>query len=179
MALFWYSLIHNIRKMKRASYDNDFQWDNVRKSASVVFSIYLLRKSMKTYSFTFYLLNYARAKGRTRNLLLLIVLMLTLQVTAHENWSLNECITHAIQYNLQLRQADLGKQIANQNYQKTKWNLLSGIGVAANAGINSGRSVDLNTDGIIKSVIINNTMEKEFGMDPAIAKEIKKKEKEE
>jgi len=107
---------------------------------------------MKNYSFTFYLVN-----RQAKSLVFLILLMLGLQVNAQERWSLKECITYAIKNNLQLHQADLSEQIASQSYQKSKWNLLPGIGAGADAGRNYGRSVDPNTNGIINTSFFNNS----------------------
>jgi len=143
--------------MKRTNCDSDFHRGNTIRSESEVFSIYLLRRSIKKYSFTFYLFNYIRVKRPTKSLVFLILLILSLQVNAQENWSLNECITYALKNNLQLHHADLGEQIANQSYQKSKWNLLPGIGAGADAGRNYGRSVDPNTNGIINTSFFNNS----------------------
>jgi outer membrane protein len=107
---------------------------------------------MKNYSFTFYLVN-----RQAKSLVFLILLMLGLQVNAQERWSLKECITYAIKNNLQLHQADLSEQIASQGYQKSKWNLLPGIGAGADVGRNYGRSVDPNTNGIINTSFFNNS----------------------
>ena len=106
---------------------------------------------MKNYS-TFYLVH-----RQTKSLIFLILFIMGIQVNAQERWSLKECITYAIKNNLQLHQADLSEQIASQSYQKSKWNLLPGIGAGADAGKNYGRSVDPNTNGIINTSFFNNS----------------------
>ncbi|HAQ19112.1 MAG TPA: hypothetical protein DCR40_07760 [Prolixibacteraceae bacterium] len=143
--------------MKRTNSDSDFQHGNTIRSESEVFSIYLLHRSMKNYSFTFYLFSCIRVKRPAKSLVFLILLILGLQVNAQKNWSLNECITYAIKNNLQLHQDDLSEQIASQSYQKSKWNLLPGIGAGADAGRNYGRSIDPNTNGIINTSFFNNS----------------------
>ncbi len=96
-------------------------------------------------------------KTKMKLILSLMILFLSLQMQAQERWSLNECITYAIKNNLEIHQADLSVQIAGQGYQKSKWNLLPGVGGGANAGRSYGRSVDPNTNGIINTSFFNNS----------------------
>ncbi|MEI6142176.1 MAG: TolC family protein [Mariniphaga sp.] len=92
-----------------------------------------------------------------RKFLFLAVLLLSLQLSAQEKWTLNECITFAIKNNLQLHNADLNENLAITNYNQSKWNILPGIGGGADAGMNFGRSVDPNTNGIINTSFFNNS----------------------
>ena len=92
-----------------------------------------------------------------RKFLFLAVLLLSLRLSAQEKWTLNECITFAIKNNLQLHNADLNENLAITNYNQSKWNLLPGIGGGTDAGMNFGRSVDPNTNGIINTSFFNNS----------------------
>ena len=92
-----------------------------------------------------------------RKFLFLAVLLLSLQLSAQEKWTLNECITFAIKNNLQLHNDGLNENLAITNYNQSKWNLLPGIGGGADAGMNFGRSVDPNTNGIINTSFFNNS----------------------
>ena len=96
---------------------------------------------------------------KTKEIIILNVLLFFLgsRISAQESWSLNDCIKYAIKNNLELRAADLGEQIAEQSYQKSKWSMLPGIGAQADAGRNYGRSVDPNTNGIINTSFFNNS----------------------
>jgi len=96
---------------------------------------------------------------KTKEIIILNVLLFFVgsQLSAQETWSLNDCIKYAIKNNLELHAADLGEQIAEQNYQKSKWSMLPGIGAQADAGRNYGRSVDPNTNGIINTSFFNNS----------------------
>jgi len=143
--------------MKRTSCENDFQSGNAVKTERKVFSVFLLRRSMKTYAFTFYLLNYVRVKSPARYLVFLIVFLFGLQLSAQEKWKLNDCISYAIKNNLNLHDAVLSEQIAGQNYRQSKFNLLPGVAAGADAGRNYGRSVDPNTNGIINTSFFNNS----------------------
>ena len=143
--------------MRRTSSDNDLQIDNTKRKENEVISIYLLHKTMKTYSFTFYLFNYTRVKRPARYLAFLILLIWTFQGSAQEKWTLNKCITFAIQNNLQLQDAQMNEKLAGINYRQSKWDLLPGIGAGADAGLNYGRSVDPNTNGIVNTSFFNNS----------------------
>jgi outer membrane protein len=96
---------------------------------------------------------------KTKEKIILNVLLFFLgsQLSAQETWSLNDCIKFAIKNNLELHAANLGEQIAEQNYQQSKWSILPGIGAQADAGRNYGRSVDPNTNGIINTSFFNNS----------------------
>jgi len=82
---------------------------------------------------------------------------MSLQITAQEKWTLNECIGYAIKNNLQLQDAELSERIAGLNYRQSKWNLLPGVGAGSDAGLNYGRSVDPNTNGIVNTSFFNNS----------------------
>lgn len=112
---------------------------------------------MKSFSLTFYLLNYVRVKDGKRNFLFLFILLMSLQVVAQEKWTLNNCISYAIQNNLQLQDAGMNEKIAGLNYRQSVWALLPEIGAGADAGMNYGRSVDPNTNGIVNTSFFNNS----------------------
>ena len=143
--------------MKRLSCDRNYKSKDTVKGEYEVFSLYLFRIYQRTNSFTIYLFNYTRISRSTRYIVFLLFLMLSIHVNSQEKWSLNECINYAIKNNLEIHQADLSVQIAGQGYQKSKWNLLPGVGAGANAGRSYGRSVDPNTNGIINTAFFNNS----------------------
>ena len=90
-------------------------------------------------------------------ILFLLILISGLQLTAQEKWTLNECINYALKNNLQLQNTGLNEQIEGLNYHQSKWNLLPGIGAGTDAGMNYGRSVDPNTNGIVNTSFFNNS----------------------
>jgi len=98
-----------------------------------------------------------KMQNRRKQILLLIILFLNIHLDAQENWSLNKCISYGIKNNLQLHDAEMSEKIARVNYQKSKWSLLPGIYAGADAGMNYGRSVDPNTNGIINTSFFNNS----------------------
>jgi outer membrane protein len=96
-------------------------------------------------------------KSRKRYLVFLIVLIMSLQATAQKKWTLNECIAFAIKNNLQLQSEAINENIAGLNYRQSKWNLFPGVSAGADAGLNYGRSVDPNTNGIVNTSFFNNS----------------------
>ena len=133
------------------------QGENPR-SESKGFSLALLDlRPNSNYSFTFYLVNNVRIRGFKKNFLFMLLFLLSVQVSAQEKWTLNNCISYAINNNLQLQDAGLNEKIAGVNYRQSKWNLLPGISAGADAGLNYGRSVDPNTNGIVNTSFFNNS----------------------
>jgi len=96
-------------------------------------------------------------KFRILLLLILIQFAASLQLAAQEKWTLNDCINYALKNNLQLQAAEMDKQMAEVSYRQSKWNRLPGIGAGSDAGMNYGRSVDPNTNGIVNTSFFNNT----------------------
>ncbi len=96
-------------------------------------------------------------KSPKRIILFLLILISGLQLTAQEKWTLNECINYALKNNLQLLNTGLNEQIEGLSYHQSKWNLLPGIGAGVDAGMNYGRSVDPNTNGIVNTSFFNNS----------------------
>jgi outer membrane protein len=94
---------------------------------------------------------------RIGNLLFQFLMMVSLNLTAQEKWTLNECINYAIKNNLKVHAAGLDEKVAVTNYNQSKWNLLPGISGGADAGMNYGRSVDPNTNGIVNTSFFNNS----------------------
>ena len=56
-----------------------------------------------------------------------------------------------------LQDAGMNEKLAGLNYRQSKWNLLPSVGAGAGAGMNYGRSVDPNTNGIVNTSFFNNS----------------------
>lgn len=89
-------------------------------------------------------------------LLLLLIGLLSMQMTAQEKWSLNDCISYAIKNNQKLENTRISEALAAINYRQSKWNLLPGISAGTSAGISYGRSIDPNTNSIVNTSFFNN-----------------------
>ena len=96
-------------------------------------------------------------KTRSKILLFIALLLVSFPINAQVRWTLNECINFAIKNNLQLYNAKLNENLAETNYNQSIWNLLPGIGGGVDAGMNYGRSVDPNTNGIVNNSFFNNS----------------------
>lgn len=68
-----------------------------------------------------------------------------------EQWSLEMCIRHAKENNLQIRQARLGVEQAGNNVTRSKWDFLPTFGVSASQNMSWGRSVNMQTLQIIRN----------------------------
>ncbi len=90
-------------------------------------------------------------------LLFHLLLALCSGLTAQGKWTLNQCVTFAIKNNLQLSDAGMNEKIAEINFRQSRWNRLPGIGAGSDAGMNYGRSVDPNTNGIVNTSFLNNS----------------------
>ncbi len=86
-----------------------------------------------------------------------IILKLTLMMSVvsyaqeidKETYSLNECISIALENNLDLRSANLRANTAKINHQQAKANLLPSVNGNFNLGVNDGRSIDPFTNDFI------------------------------
>lgn len=89
--------------------------------------------------------------------LLLMIGLMSMQLSAQEKWSLNDCINYAIKNNLQLKDVRINEEIAGITSRQSKWNLLPSIGAGVDAGMNYGRSIDPNSNDIVNTSFFNNS----------------------
>ncbi len=71
------------------------------------------------------------------------------QTQAEKSYSLDECISIALENNLDLKSTDLLANASKINYQQSKANLLPTINGNFNVGVNDGRSIDPFTNDFI------------------------------
>jgi outer membrane protein len=76
---------------------------------------------------------------------------------AQQTWSLNQCISYAIQNNINLKEYEILDQLSKEDLNQSKRDLLPGIGASTNAGMNFGRSIDPNTNQYINTQFFNNS----------------------
>lgn len=60
-------------------------------------------------------------------------------------WSLQQCVTYALDNNIQVKQSELNEQIAGNNYLQSKVNFSPSLNGDASYNVNFGRSVDPTT----------------------------------
>lgn len=78
-------------------------------------------------------------------------------LVAQNTWNLNRCISFSIENNIGLKQMEVQKELAIEDLNQSKRNLLPGISASSQAGLNFGRSIDPNTNGIVNTKFFNNT----------------------
>ncbi len=97
--------------------------------------------------------------------ILLIVFLSGKTTKAQEMWSLNQCITYAIENNISIRGFKIQEQLSLEDVKQSKRNMLPGISASTNAGLNFGRSIDPNTNDYVDTEFFNNS----YGLSSSIA----------
>jgi outer membrane protein len=87
----------------------------------------------------------------------LLLLFVGVPLMGQEGKTLSECIHFALKNNLQIQDVALETQLSGLSFSQSKWNRLPAIGAGSDAGMNYGRSVDPNTNGIVTNSFFNNT----------------------
>lgn len=78
-------------------------------------------------------------------------------VQAQQKWSLSQCISYAIENNINLKEYEILEKISLENAQQAKRNMLPNIDASTSAGLSFGRSVDPNTNAYINTEFFNNS----------------------
>lgn len=73
------------------------------------------------------------------------------QAAAQEKWSLQKCIGHAMEYNLQLKQMQQDKEIARNNLTQSKLEYIPSVNASMGHNMSWGRSVNLNDLKIVEN----------------------------
>ncbi len=80
------------------------------------------------------------------------------QNQTQKNYSLEECISIALENNLDLKSANLSANSAKVNHQQSKGNLLPSLNGNFNLGVNDGRSIDPFTNDFINQELTFSNM---------------------
>ncbi len=72
----------------------------------------------------------------------LIFFLLPSLMLSQEKWTLDKCISHAYENNIQLKQQELNIKLAENNLSQSKFELLPSLGAGAAQSFRFGRSVD-------------------------------------
>jgi outer membrane protein len=72
-------------------------------------------------------------------------------------WSLKQCIDHALQNNIQIKQSSLSVESAEATYQMTKAGTLPSVNAYASHGYNLGQSIDPFTNQFANSTVQTNS----------------------
>ncbi|MBX7226827.1 MAG: TolC family protein [Chitinophagales bacterium] len=63
-----------------------------------------------------------------------------------EEWTLEQCVTYAVQNNIQLKQGQLNQAMAEMQVQQSKYDLTPNVNGTFDLGLNLGRSIDPTTN---------------------------------
>ena len=78
-------------------------------------------------------------------------------LNAQQKWSLNQCISYAIENNVNLKEYEIQEKLSVEDLNQSKRNLLPGISASSNAGISYGRSIDPITNDYVTREFFNNS----------------------
>ncbi len=98
----------------------------------------------------------------------LVIILLPLWgngVVAQQKWTLTQCISYAIENNINLREYEILEQLSLEQVKQSKRNMLPGVGASTSAGLNFGRSIDPNTNRYVDTEFFNNS----YGLNSSIA----------
>ncbi len=84
---------------------------------------------------------------------------------AQEVWTLNQCISYAIENNISIRGFEIREELSLEDVKQSKRNMLPGISASTSAGLNFGRSIDPNTNDYVDNEFFNNS----YGLNSSIA----------
>jgi len=87
--------------------------------------------------------------------ILLIVPFLFANALAQTNWSLQQCIDHALKNNLSLKQSELNAQINEATLTQSKANVLPSLNAGANHTYNIGRTIDRYTNTFANTTVLS------------------------
>lgn len=92
-----------------------------------------------------------------KSFLLFSAIVLSVCAVAQEKiWSLEDCIAHAIENNIQIQQNELNKEISEQNYKASRYNTLPNVNGFASHTYNFGQTIDPFTNSFATTQVRSN-----------------------
>lgn len=100
-------------------------------------------------------------KARTATFLVLLLFLLQSgnALVAQETWSLDRCVSFAIENNIGLRKMQVSEQMAGEDLSQAKRNLLPELSASSSVNYSFGRSIDPNTNDYVNTGFFNNSYE--------------------
>lgn len=75
-------------------------------------------------------------------LILTVLLLCEVTVFSQEKWTLERCIQHALDNNIQIKSQELSTRIQQNNLKQAKFGILPGLNAGANENFTFGRNID-------------------------------------
>ncbi len=94
-----------------------------------------------------------------------LVFLLGLPLMAQEKWTLDDCVTYALEHNLQLNDFEYTEQSGRETYRQSIRNLLPNISGNTNYVINFGRSTDPFTNDVVTTDFFSNNYSLDASID--------------
>lgn len=91
-----------------------------------------------------------------KRVLLFTFLLCGVSAVGAEPWSLERCIEHAEQHNIQVRQGATDVRLSELSVQQSKWDYSPSLGANASYSANFGRSLDPTTYNFVNNQSVNN-----------------------
>jgi outer membrane protein TolC len=83
--------------------------------------------------------------NRKINIILFLFFVITFKGWAQQPWTLEACIDHALEHNLQLKDFQYTKEANREDYRQSVRSLMPNLNATTNYQVNSGRAEDPNT----------------------------------
>jgi len=90
-------------------------------------------------------------------LIIIFIILTGNSLNGQQKWSLNQCISYAIENNVDLKGYEIQEKLSLEDLNQSKRNLLPGISASSNAGISYGRSIDPITNDYVTREFFNNS----------------------
>lgn len=94
--------------------------------------------------------------NKNRSILLLMLICVSLGLSAQKSWTLNNCIQYAIEHNLGTKNSSYTAAINKEIVQQSKRDFLPSFSLNSGYNIRFGRSVDPNTNDVINTKSFSN-----------------------
>lgn len=100
-----------------------------------------------------------------KKLIYIGIFLVASQVFSQQTWTLDDCVSYAIEHNLQLKDFKYTQQSGKETYRQTVRDLLPNISAFTNYNIRFGRSVDPNDNSIVNTDFFSNNYSLESTVD--------------
>lgn len=99
------------------------------------------------------------------NTLLVFLLLLGTGLCAQERWTLDECVAHALEHNLQLNDFEYIEASGREDYRQSVRNLLPTVNAGSDYTVSSGRAEDPNTGTFVVQDFFSNNYSVQSNID--------------
>ncbi|MFP2995196.1 TolC family protein [Spongiivirga sp. MCCC 1A20706] len=96
----------------------------------------------------------------------IILTLLTINVGySQQMWSLDDCVSYALEHNLQLKDFEFNKDSGKETYRQSVRNLLPTVDASSNYFVRYGRSIDPNNNAIVFTDFFSNNYSVDANLD--------------